>query len=353
MTSRTTGALLAFVLSLGACNGAAGEESTTTTTPPPPPTTAAASEAVLLAYSLEAGTTLTYDIEFEIDLEMVVTGDAASLTEGEELPGVLDVTMSGETTLVYEIKEGPEAGTFEITITGDLTAFEVTGTADGEPVEEETLPELVEMDPLEVNVVVDEQGRVVDDFDPGVGLMSGSIGAFLPGQGSDLARFVGPPMSDSEVKVGSTWSETVETQLFLGDPIVTTIESEVTDITGDGIFLIETTTVVSETSFDMGTLLIEMFEAFIPEEASEEELAELESLKEELRLLFSFDEATDVMTTRFDPRLGLAIEATSEGATHLSMDVNMPDETTGEMVAFSLEMDAFQTVGYRLVDPPG
>ena len=352
MTSRATFALLALVLVLGACNGAAGGDGTTTTPPPPPTsTTAAVSQPQLISYTLGAGNTLAYEIEFEIAIDMVVTGDASALTDGEELPGDLDVIMSGKTTLTYDIQDGPEPGTYEITITGEFADLAVTGTADGESVDTETVPELVEMDPLEVTVVVDSQGRVVGDFDPTAGLMGGSLGAFLPGQGTDLARFVGPPMPEGEVEVGSTWSETIETPLFVGDPITTTITSEVTGIDADGIVQIETTTVVSEISFDMGTLLIEMFEAFIPEDASEEEIAQLELLKEELRLIFSIDETADEMVTRFDPVLGLAVEAVSGGDTRLAMDVNMPDETTGDMVAFSIEMDMSQNVTYRLIDP--
>lgn len=353
MTFRATVALSALFVALGACSGAAGGDETSTTAPPPPATstTARAPQPQLIAYKLVAGNTLTYEIEFEIAIDMVVAGDASALTDGEELPGDLDVIMSGTTTLTYDIEDGPEAGTYEITITGDLAELEVTGTADGEPVDSETAPELVEMEPLEVTVIVDSQGRVVGDFDPTAGLMGGSLGAFLPGQGSDLARFVGPPMPEGEVEVGSTWSETIETPLFVGDPITTTIASEVNSIDADGILQIETTTVVSEISFDMGALLIEMFEAFIPEDASEEELEELELVKEELRLILSIDETMDEMITRFDPILGLALDAVSERDTRLAMDVNMPDETTGEMVAFSIEMDMSQNVTYRLIDP--
>ena len=350
MTSRATVAIATLVIVLGACNGAAPEEASTTTQPPPASTTTTAEQAFLVSYSLDAGTTMTYDVEFEVAMSMTVTGDASELTDGEDLPGALDMIMTGESTFTYEIEDGPEAGTYEITITGDFTVLEVTGTADGEPIGPETIPELVEMEPVEVTVVVDDQGRVVGDLGP-AGLMGGSFGELVPSPGSELARFVGPPLPEGEVEVGSAWSETIETPMFIGDPITTTIDSEVTDIDANGIVHIETRTVVSEISFDMGAFLVEMFEAFIPEDATEEDLAELESLKEELRFLLLVDETAGFMTTLFDPSLGLAVEATSKGDTHLTMDVNMPDETTGEMVAFGIEMGISQNVTYRLIDP--
>ncbi len=173
------------------------------------------------------------------------------------------------------------------------------------------------------------------------------------GPGADLGRFIGPPMPTEEVEVGSTWTETIETPFFMGDPIVTEIDSEVTDIDADGVFHIETETRTSEVSVDMAAFLIGMFEAFVPEEATEEELAELETLKEQLRFLFSIDEAASNLQTRFDPSLGLATDAVFSGSSHVVMDVNMPDEETGELVAFALDMAMTQNVTYRLAKSSG
>ncbi len=358
MRTPSAAALIAASLILAACGGGAAESTTTTevnqstiattTTTTSPPQV----ESMQLRYALVDGTVHEYEVGFEIAVQMTVTGDASMMMEAEDFPGELDVVMTGTTSFTYEVADGPEPGTYEVTITGEFSDVQVEGTANGEPVDTIAVPELAEMDPVHTTVIVDEQGNVLGDDSGENDLFGGGFGDFM-GPGADLGRFIGPPMPTEEVEVGSTWTETIETPFFMGDPIVTEIDSEVTDIDADGVFHIETETRTSEVSVDMAAFLIGMFEAFVPEEATEEELAELETLKEQLRFLFSIDEAASNLQTRFDPSLGLATDAVFSGSSHVVMDVNMPDEETGELVAFALDMAMTQNVTYRLAKSSG
>jgi len=181
----------------------------------------------------------------------------------------------------------------------------------------------------------------------GLGMLEG-FGAATPGQ------FVGPSLSEDEVSVGDTWTETVETPMMPEqDPVVTDVESEVvsTDtVDGSEVFVIDTNSTTSAFEFDLAELLIGFMTAFVPDDASEEERAELDAMVEQIRFAFAVDETTSNMTTWFDPAEGVSRRSEFNSETHMVMDVNIPDEATGELVGFAMDMTVGQDVTYRLTD---
>lgn len=363
MRIRTFTLVTVLALVLAACGGAATDE-TTTTDAPETTTTMAGPEAIELAYALEAGQTFTYEVDMDQSIVMDIEGDPTALAEaeGEEVPEQMDLDISGTTTFTYSVADGPEPGTYEVTITGDFANLEFSGTVDGEPITENSaeLPDMAEMDPVDVTIVVDEQGNVITD-DSGMGEdFLGSLGGLDmlsrlgPAAGAGTDQFVGPPLSDEEVTVGDTWSETVEIPTLPDDdPITTTIESEVvaTDqLDGAEVFVIETTTSTSAVEFDLAELLIGFMTAFVPEDATEEDLAEMDAMVENLRFAFAVDPQVGQMTTWFDHEAGIARQANFVNSTHMVMDINIPDEETGELVEMGLDMTIDQDMTYRLVD---
>lgn len=322
-------------------------EETTTTAPP--------AEAVVLSYSLEAGSSYTYEVDLDQSIDLTATGDPTALGE-EDIPGEMSVQISGTSTFTHSVADGPEPGTYAVTITGDLSDIELSGTVDGEPVSSDDIPEFAAMEPIDVTVVVDEQGNLLPD-ESGLGedLFGdlGGLGALEElGSGAGLGQFIGPPFSEEEVAVGDTWSETIEVPTLPGDaPITTQIDSVVTGtdtVDGNEVFVIETTTVTSAIEFDLAELMMGFMTGFLPEEATEEERAEMEELVAQLRFVFSIDETTADLTTLFDHEAGLARQAEFTSATHMVMDINIPDETTGELVEFGMDMTISQDVAYRL-----
>lgn len=362
MRKRSLGLILVLALVAAACVGGEAGTSTTSTTQGPASTTTEATatgpEAVLLSYSLSPGLTLEYQVDLDISIDMTSSGNAAALSEGEELPGEASMRLSGTTSFVYSVADGPEPGTFEVTITGDFSNLEITGTIDGEPIDPAELPDFAEIPGVDGTVVVDEQGNVISGEGAFGDLFGGDLGGLgdFGGPGTDLGRFIGPPFGDGEVTVGNSWSKTIERQLFLADPITTEIRSVVTGFDTDdceGAYLIETTSMTSEINIDLAELLVGFLGAFVPEGASEEERAEIEALKDQLRFLFVIDEATTSIDTCFDAAAGLVQSADYRGDTHFVMDINMADETTGEMVEFAMDMSFSQVVSYRLVSASG
>jgi len=349
--------LTVLALVLAACGGAGGEDTTTTSTEAiETTTTAPAVESVQLSYTLEPGTSHQYEVDMNQTIDLSTSGETGALGEEDDLPGNMSLLITGTTLFTYAVAEGPEDGTFEVTITGDFTDLEFSGTIDGEPVDPSEIPELAELEPVDTTIVVDDQGNVIPEDSStedvfgglgGLGMLEG-FGAATPGQ------FVGPSLSEDEVSVGDTWTETVETPMMPEqDPVVTDVESEVvsTDtVDGSEVFVIDTNSTTSAFEFDLAELLIGFMTAFVPDDASEEERAELDAMVEQIRFAFAVDETTSNMTTWFDPAEGVSRRSEFNSETHMVMDVNIPDEATGELVGFAMDMTVGQDVTYRLTD---
>lgn len=359
MRAGTSTLLTALVLVVAACAG--GETEQTTTTPSTVETTTTTTlpevEAMVLSYALEAGASYTYEVTIDQTIDMTTSGDTSAMGEGEDLPGEMSLAVSGTSSFTHTVSDGPEPGTYEINIVGDFADLVFEGTIDGEPVDQTEIPDLAEMEPVDVTILVDEQGNVIPD-DAAGGDFLGSLGGLDMldqfGAGAGAGQFVGPPFPEEEVTVGDTWTETIETPALPdSEPITTRIDSEIiaTDVVdGVDVFVIESTSTTSAIEFDLAELLIGFMTAFIPEDATEEELAQLEVMVEQLRFAFSVDESVAETTTWFDAELGLSRQADMSSSTHMVMDVNIPDEATGEMVGFAMDMDISQSVTYRLVD---
>jgi hypothetical protein len=366
MRVRSSSLLLSvFALVIAACSPANTTETTSTTNAPQETTTTApaieAPEAMVLSYTLEPGQSFTYEVSIDQQILMESTGDSTALGE-DEIPGEMDISIEGTSIFTYDISAGPEPGTFSVNVTGDFSNLTFTGTVDGESVETSEIPDLADMEPVDVTVIVDEMGNVIPESNGlGEDFPFGNLGGLgmldQMGPNAGLGQFIGPPLTEEEVTVGDTWSETVETPGMDADSAITTeIFSEVTgssEIDGNEVFVIETTTTVSAFEFDLGELLLGFMFAFIPEDATEEELAELEAMKEQLRFAFSVDETVSNMTTWFDPEAGLARQAEFSSATSMVFDINMPDESTGELIAFGMNMSIAQDIGYRLTESAG
>ncbi len=351
-----------MALLLAACGGGSIDATTTTTTQPTT-TTIPAPEAMQIAYKLEAGESYTFELEMNQTMEMTTTGNSAAL-EQEDLPGEMKMTVSGPTQVTYTVADGPEPGTYEVTISSDLSGLEFDITVDGESAEPGEIPDFAELEPQAATVIVDEHGKPIgsDDETPGdmFGGLFGDLGGMMGDTGASMfnpAQFFGPALTDEEVEVGDTWTETTEIPLFGEDSASSTVTStidRIEELGGTQVMVIETVIANSEIRFDMAELLLAMFEGFMDtENASEEDLAMIEQFRNEMRFLFIVDAAESNMTSWFDPEAGMTLQSQVAGDTRMAMDVNVPDDETGEMMAFTLDMSITQDMTYRLVDSAG
>lgn len=361
MTKRFLSLVTVLALVAGACGGTT-EGTTTTSSDDGSSTTTAVEtpEAVLLSYALAAGDEFQYEVGLDQHIEMQATGDA-SLMGDEEMPGDASVDLAGTANFTHVVSDGPEPGTYEVHITGDFSDVSVTGVIDGEPVDSDEAPEFASLEPIDVTVTVDEKGNLIPDSqaegDPLAGMFGdlGAMGSGAPTPGLDPGQFIGPPFPDDEVSVGDTWSDEIETPGLGADPIVTNITSTVTgvdEVDGIEVLVIESNASTSLIEFDLGQFFAGMFGAFLPEEATDEEKAELEETLAQLQFLITIDGSTADSTTLFDPEAGVAKQSSTTASTNIAMDMNIPDEETGEMVGFEMNMTLDQDITYRLISGP-
>lgn len=358
MSRRPFVSLIALLFTLAACAGSPDTTSTTGTLPDNTTVPSSVPDAVALSYTLASGQVYVFEVDMEGSVEMTSTGDPDAMGEGD-LPGEAAFQISGTAVITYEVSDGPEAGTFTVKITGDWSDLVFSGTVDGEPIDEDDPPGFADMDPVDVTIVVDANGRPIQEGSDGFDDLFGGFGAFedLLSGGFNLGSFFGPPFSDGEVTVGDTWTETVDVPGMGDDVFTTEIRSRVArteSLGGVEVFVIDTVTDTPLIEFDLAEMIIGMFEAFLQfGNPTAEELAEFYEMAEQIRFAFRIEPATTTMTTWFDNEAGITRQLEIDGSVSMAFDLAMPDEDTGEVAAFALELKTTQSVRQRLISGPG
>jgi hypothetical protein len=348
MIKRSLSLLAVVALVLVACGG-----SETTTSAPQ------SADAVLLSYSLAAGDEFQYEVGLDQHIDLTATGDASAMGE-EDIPGEASVDITGTAVFTHTVAAGPDEGTYEIHITGSFDDVSVTGTVDGEPVDSSEVPDFASMDPIDVTVVVDDQGNVIsaggEELEDPLGGMFGDLGSMsngAPAPGLDPGQFFGPLFSDEEVAVGDTWSDEIETPGLGDEPIVTSVTNTITGVEefdGVEVYVIDTNSTTSPIEFDLGEFFRGLFGAFAPEgSTTPEDAAQFDEAMSQLKFLISVDDTSANGTTRFDAEAGVASQSEINSSTHITMDMAIPDDATGEIMAFQTEMSIEQGITYHLI----
>lgn len=348
MIKRLSGLAVVAVF-VAACGPSAIDTSTTNPETAPAP--------AVLGYALSAGNSLSYQVDMDQHIEFAASGDQVG--DEEDLPGEASVDITGSATFTHEVSAGPDPDTYEVHITGEFTDVTVTGTVDGEDVSGDMadIPDFAPMDPIDVTFVVDDQGNLVTDGsemgDPFASMfgdiseLGSGIGGTQPGQ------FVGPAFPDEEVTVGDTWSETTETPLFGDEKVTTTVESTVTgtdEVDGNQVLVIETNTAVSPFALDLGEFLAGFLGGFAGEG---EDGAEIEEMLDQIVFEIQVDGAGGDSIAFFDPDAGITRSFDTTSAATIGLEMNVPDETTGEMMGGTVDMTLDQHLTYTLLDSAG
>ena len=344
MNRRLPVLLLSISLLLAACGA---EE-------PPPVTTTPSPDAMVLTYALAAGQSHTFEVSMDQTLDMTTTGDASAMGE-EDMPEDMSVRIQGEGTFTYAVSDGPEAGTYTVRLTGEFTDLTVTGTVDGEPVDPADIPDVADVGPLDFSITVDEKGNVITEDELDLDGLLGGLGALEDfGQmgGVDLG-FFGPPMGDDPVTVGDTWSNDIELPGLGEDNYTIEMTSTVTGtetVDGEETLVIDTITNTPLIEFDLAEMIIGLFEAFLNfGDPSDEDLAEFQDIIDQIKFSFKMPASQAETRTWFDPEAGLSRKAEIAGSGGITVDVAMPDDTTGEIVAFGMTLSTTQKLSYRLI----
>jgi hypothetical protein len=373
--------LFALVLAPAACgDGTAGPSSTvaagdipatiaaptTTTAAPTTTTTAARLEAAALAYRYEPDTSLMYRLDLEQRIGMRAEGDQGAFGD-EELPLDADLRVSASTLMTYEVYPGPDEGTSEITITAEFADVAVAGSVNGEPFDptEDDL-DVREIAPIEVTVVVDEQGNVlsVSGADDAAGLLGPGLSGLQSLGAGDLGRPLGPAFPEGELAVGDSWAEERSEEGPDGPIVTRTTHTVVASETLDGVpvLVIESVSETDAFELDMSEFFRALFEGFAgmaegitgTTSASETTVPpDLEEMLEQLVFTISLSPGRATAMTWFDPATGVVRKAEQKSVVSMTMTFRGPDDDTGELVGFTMEMDVDQTATYALEEGAG
>ncbi len=397
MKTRTGAALAALALVAAACGGttattvddasefaavqapattAPSETPTTERAPEPTTTTAAPAgdaaeillpsgsvpppEAKVLAYAYEPDSSLTYQVDLDQQITMFADGDAETMDSGEELPLDAQLGVVASSLMTYDVYPGPEEGTYEVVITADFSDADVTGTVNGESIsdlEEGSLTgDLASLEPISSSVIIDEAGNIISDFGADLDVFGGGLGE-LGGLATDeLGRPVGPVFpTDEPLTVGDTWSETVTEEGPNGEQISASVTYTVIDAQtiGDATTLvIEGVSETDAIDIDFTEFFRAFFEGFasLGGEEGGELPPEMQEMLDQLEFRISIAPSSSVATTWFDPDSGLVRRVESESSVSMTMVFRGPDETTGEVVGFEMEMTLDQEATIALVE---
>lgn len=314
-------------------------------------TTTAVIEPVQLAYAYVPGETVTYDVVANQDIAFNAVGDAAGFGDAE-LPIDADLVTESSGTTTYTISAGPSPTSATIDIRARFPETRVAGTVNGDTVDslEEggVEAELARIDEVDVTVVVDALGRLLDDANSDRAVFGADLAA-LTGLTNDLfAVPIGPVLvADRRVGLGDAWESTSTREGPTGQ-IGSTSASEV--VAADaGVVVIETTTVTDPYSVDFSEQFRDLFLGFAELEGEGEVPPEILEQLDAIEFVISVEESTTVEVADFDVARGIIRSATKTTEMRLSMVFRSPNED-GDITGFDISLDMSQAAVFTLVD---
>lgn len=339
-----------------------GQDATTPSSAPPvQSTTAPQAEAVAFTYSYEPGDHHDYAFALDQNLQMTVKAEGDSSLLGEDPPEDINVTTSIAGNISYDIAEGPEPGTREISISGVFDELAVAGTVDGEPVdesmvEEGTVPDLVEVPDL--TIVIDDHGNLVsvDGEDvpedlPFFGDPFSNLGDFTSG---GLGGHFGPAFPDKPLAVGDSWSSSQSNEIDgLGPAITVTSSYEVVGAETQGgheVFIIEFTTETSEVVLDLGEMFQQLFNAFGQLGSELGETTDTTAGVPEITFMITVAPSSANGTIWFDQEAGIVAQYAQDTTTSITMLMDLSD--ADGVARMAVTMDLGMQLTAELLDGP-
>jgi hypothetical protein len=326
-----------------------------------------------LSYSLDPGTTLSYDTELGIDMtvELDVPADLLEGLGGGEIGSSLDLTEPITIDMVIgldmdlAVAEGDSEGLREVTVTllpsslvgsfaagGETSEFdlaivdgEVTGTVttNGETEEvggAEDLPDDLGIDPSTLDepavvvFVIDAEGTIVDVEAEGDAMELGDLGDITTftefSANSLLVPITGPAFPDEAVGVGSDWS----TDITIGEGTLSLDRETTYEIAaseerqGRESLRIEAEGVMSGLELDLADIVQLLTELVPPDPDAEIDPAQTLALLEAFGVQVGFElrPTTESSTLWFDAAAGVVVEMDTTTSISLDAEVSgVPD----------------------------
>lgn len=338
-----------------------GQDATPPSSTTPVPSTTTQAVPVVFTYSYEPGDHHDYAFALDQNLQMTVEAEGDASLLGENPPQDINVATSIAGNISYDIGEGPEPGTRAISIAGVFDELAITGTVDGEPVdesmvEEGTVPDLVEVPDL--TIVIDEHGNLVsvdgEEVPEDLALFGdpfSSLGDFTSG---GLGGHFGPAFPDRPLAVGDSWSSTQSNEIDGLVPTVSVTSSyEVVGTEtrgGHKVTVIEFTTETSEVEIDLGEMFQQLFDAFGELGSELGETTDTTAAVPEITFLITVAPSSASGTIWFDQDAGTVTQYAQDTATSISMLMDLSD--ADGVARMGVTMDLGMQLTAELVEAP-
>lgn len=341
--------IICFVALLGGCDAADTAPSSTTaaltsTTTVPAPAPAE------LRYAYAPGETRTYDVMVSQDIGFDAVGDAGGFGAAS-LPIDADLVTESQGTTTYTVADGGTESAFRIDVAARFPETRVAGTVNGETVDnlEEggVEAELARIDPVDITLLVDARGHIIDDGADTSTVLGADLAA-LTGLTNDLfSTLVGPRFGHQAVGVGDVW-ETTSMHEGQAGPVPSRSSSEIVAYEGD-VLVIETTTLTDAYTVDFSTEFRDLFLEFAEVEEGAEIPPEVASGLDSIHFSITVDESKVVEVARFDVTSRLIESSTKTSGMRLAMVFRAPDDE-GAPSGFEITLDLTQTAVFTLAE---
>jgi hypothetical protein len=326
--------LLALTLVAG-CTEDGEPSPTTSVTAPASSTTEVLRQEY--SYGFQIGQELDYRLDLQRRIVLDSEGTSVEVVAGD-LPGQADVTVSASGLFTYTVGQGPQEGTYLLTIEGGYDEMEVTGTIDGETVEDPgQVGELLSLGPESTTLVVDSAGHVLESVWGGAPNDSPT-----PGTSGGAAGFMGPILPPDPLGMGETWGETFTEMAMGAAEVEGVLEGRLAGPGEDDEVIFENVKTTAAGEIDMAPF----YRDFLL--ATAEEGEEIEGL-DQLAFRIAIDPSETRITGWIDPDRGLPLRTTVESATRTATESTLPDPDTGELQSFEMRIGVEQSMTYELV----
>ncbi len=301
-----------------------------------------------LAYSLTGDVTLSYNTE----IETVMTakfGDALTSLD-PAMPSTMQTEMVMSIDNTYRIEDGPEPGSYRVTMTVDDAELKSGQIEMGrEKVDLSDVPKSEIDDALAAQMpefvyIIDDKGEVVSVEFGGVavdvsGLLGGtSSGAFSGGQ------MFGPQLPDGEVNVGDTWT-TVSTQDF-GDKVIETEETH-TILRAEERAGVATWVIKTKSKTDAYTISWDDMIALFEEIGGIENVEGMDEMPPSFQMAMRSSPTSTTMLTWLDPVQGTVVAMEMNGNVAMTMEMG---GIPGMQGSISMDMDGYTSMKMELTN---
>ncbi|MDJ0952786.1 MAG: hypothetical protein QNJ81_03835 [Acidimicrobiia bacterium] len=301
-----------------------------------------------LAYSLTGDATLSYHAEMETEMTTTFGEEIRSLDPSMPSTMLTQMEMSFDST--YRISEGPEPGTYRVSMTLDgielgKGSVQMGGQSlDLSDVPQSELDAALASQMPEFVYVIDDKGAIISVEVDGTTVDVGGILGGTSTSGMSGGQMFGPQLPDGQVNIGDSW--TTSSEQSVGDVVIVTEETHTIlrseERNGYDTWVIRTESDTSGYTINWDDM-IAMFE----EMGGIGAVDGMEEMPPSFQMAMRSSPTAATTITWLDPELGRAVAMDVMANMAMTMELGGIPGMAGSM---SMEMDGFTHMTMELTN---